>query len=139
MAWNQKEWYERVGRQKAKEKYLANKEKALEYGRKYRSDPEKKKRMQFSVLQNRAKKAGIPCTIKFEELVWPEVCPILGIELKYGGSSWDSPSMDKVIPELGYITGNVKIISNLANTMKSHATKEQCLAFAKNIESYFDS
>ena len=46
--------------------------------------------------------------------------------------------MDKIIPELGYVKGNVRIISTLANTMKSNATKDQLLTFAKNIESYMN-
>jgi hypothetical protein len=46
--------------------------------------------------------------------------------------------LDKIIPELGYVKGNVRIISTLANTMKSNATKDQLLTFAKNIESYMN-
>ncbi len=32
----------------------------------------------------------------------------------------------------------LKVITLLANRMKSNATKEQCLEFAKNIENYYD-
>jgi hypothetical protein len=46
--------------------------------------------------------------------------------------------LDKIIPELGYVKGNVRIISTLANTMKSNAIKDQLLTFAKNIESYMN-
>lgn len=41
-------------------------------------------------------------------------------------------SLDKIIPEKGYVKGNVQIISNLANRMKSSATQEQILTFSKN-------
>lgn len=48
------------------------------------------------------------------------------------------PSIDKIIPNLGYVPGNVKVISFMANHMKSHATKEQLLSFSKNIVEYLN-
>ena len=72
--------------------------------------------------------------------MWPSHCPILGVELTHlGGGRWNSPSIDKVVPELGYVKGNVRIISNLANTMKSDASKEQLKMFAANIIKYMES
>lgn len=37
----------------------------------------------------------------------------------------NSPSIDKVDPELGYIKGNIRVISFKANRMKQDNTKEQ--------------
>lgn len=37
----------------------------------------------------------------------------------------DLPTLDRIIPELGYIKGNVKVISWLANTIKSCGNAEQ--------------
>jgi hypothetical protein len=57
------------------------------------------------------------------DLLWPTHCPVLGVELDYTGQDvnygW---SIDRLIPELGYVPGNVKIISRLANRIKTDAT-----------------
>lgn len=63
-------------------------------------------------------------------------CPYLGIELTniYSrGRVWTNPSIDRIDPELGYIPGNVEVISVLANVMKNSATKEQLITFANSI------
>ena len=63
----------------------------------------------------------------WEAIEYPKVCPILGIELDWGmnGQQHNSPSLDRINPKLGYIKGNVMIMSQLANMMKSNATPEQ--------------
>ena len=38
-----------------------------------------------------------------------------------------SPSIDRIIPELGYVKGNVQIICMLANRIKSNATPDQVI------------
>ena len=37
----------------------------------------------------------------------------------------DSPSLDRIVPELGYVKGNIRVISNRANHLKSDATLEE--------------
>jgi len=85
--------------------------------------------VQFRQRKNSAVKKGIPFTIKFEDLAQPEFCPILGLKLNYGwgGSSGNSrdpnkATIDKVVPELGYVLGNVFVISWRANKLKSDMT-----------------
>lgn len=47
------------------------------------------------------------------------VCPAIGIPLIFGGKlSRNSPSIDRLIPALGYVKGNLAIISHRANSMK---------------------
>lgn len=41
------------------------------------------------------------------------------------GPAPDSPSLDRVIPELGYVPGNVIVISWRANNLKRDATIEE--------------
>lgn len=76
--------------------------------------------------KKRAKKRGIPFEIEVLDIVIPKVCPILGIELSFGvGRVHDaSPSLDRIIPEKGYVKGNCFIISSKANRMKQENTLE---------------
>lgn len=82
-------------------------------------------------IKSRAKKAGLPFNLTIEDVTPPEYCPILGIKLERGhkgkaaGPQYCSPSVDRIIPELGYVKGNVIVISQLANAIKQNATPEQ--------------
>ena len=83
-----------------------------------------------------AKKKDVPFEITSRDIyeIFPEdpVCPILGIPFRVGvgGSCNNSMTIDKIEPSLGYVVGNIQIISKLANAMKSDATPEQLLNFA---------
>jgi hypothetical protein len=72
----------------------------------------------------RAKKNGKPFTIIRTDVVIPEFCPVLGIRLEKGkGKVCDtSPSLDCIVPELGYVPGNIAVMSFRANTIKQNAT-----------------
>lgn len=56
-------------------------------------------------------------------------CPVLGIPMKwnYGSKKDDSPALDKIVPALGYVQGNVIFISERANRMKNNGTPEQII------------
>ena len=89
--------------------------------------------------RNRAKVKGILFTIEYTDVVIPDVCPILGIPLfrnEGGKPSANSPSLDRVIPELGYVPGNICVISHRANTIKNDATAEELLAVIEYIRSF---
>jgi hypothetical protein len=63
----------------------------------------------------------------------PEFCPILGIPLVVGigrGPAPDSASLDRINPALGYVPGNIQIISSRANTMKNDANADELRKFA---------
>lgn len=91
--------------------------------------------IKFARLKWRADKAGIPFDLDIDDVEWNEVCPILNIPLNYdvsrGGIFDDTPTFDKIYPEKGYVKGNVRIISDLANRMKSSATPEQLERFSR--------
>jgi thymidylate synthase ThyX len=76
--------------------------------------------------------------LNHEDMVYPEYCPYLGIRLDYSfgdkGSPQDnSPSFDRIDSMGEYTHDNVQVISNLANSMKNSADKEQQIAFAKKV------
>jgi hypothetical protein len=82
----------------------------------------------WSNAKSRAKKKGILFAIEFKNMPEvPEVCPILGIPLFRGVkvASPNSPSLDRIIPSKGYVLGNIQIISQRANAIKSDATIEE--------------
>lgn len=77
--------------------------------------------------KQRAKRNGSPFNLTHEDIIIPKYCPVLGCELKMSDEqpSACSPSIDKIVPELGYVKGNVKIISWRANDVKGNATIEE--------------
>lgn len=77
--------------------------------------------------KQRAKKLNLPFNIKLEDLELPTVCPVLGISMQVntGHCKENSYSLDRIIPELGYVKGNVAIISYKANTIKNNASIDE--------------
>jgi hypothetical protein len=73
-----------------------------------------------------ATKRGIPWDLTREDIFIPEYCPILGIKLEPYGSKnrMNRASLDRLIPALGYIRGNVNI-SSRANLLKSNMTLKE--------------
>lgn len=100
-------------------------------------------RLIFSGVKSRAKKENVPFTITIEEVIkeLPDYCPALGIKLSWcvrkgqKGDKDTSPSLDKFIPELGYVPGNVFWVSGLANKIKSKFTTQEISAVANWMES----
>ena len=70
----------------------------------------------------RAKKKNIAFDLSTDYLIsiYPrdEICPIFGFKMEWLGNKQTSPSIDRIVPELGYIEGNVAWISNRANVLK---------------------
>ena len=92
----------------------------------------------FMNAKSRAKQAKIEFKLIPEDVPIPEFCPLLGVKLVLGkADSYEfAPSIDRIDSTKGYIKGNVKVVSLLANRMKNNATKEQCIAFSNNIIKY---
>lgn len=107
-----------------------------EYRKLFYSEPKNRLHAKLVSLKSYCKKNGIPFNLSVEDIDIPEVCPLLGIKLTFvvGEGRLDSTmSLDRIIPELGYVKGNVRILSDLANRMKNSATPEQLKTFAINI------
>ena len=81
--------------------------------------------------KKRALDKGLEFNLKSEDLTYPDVCPVLGIKLKHGAGKGkdrdNSPSLDRVDNNIGYIPSNVIVVSVLANSIKSSATPKQIL------------
>ena len=82
----------------------------------------------FCGAKARARKNGLEFDLTLEDTYIPLVCPILGIPLKQRGdgrgASFDSPTLDRINSSLGYVKGNVAVISRKANSLKSNGTIE---------------
>lgn len=79
-------------------------------------------------LKTRALSKGIPFDDDTSDIIVPETCPILGIPLFWNTKEVgvpNNPSLDKIIPNLGYIKGNRHVVSNRANVLKRDATLEE--------------
>lgn len=86
----------------------------------------------FTQKKHSAKKLGVKFDLVFEDVAWPESCPVLGMRLDYGKKKSgrasyldNSPSFDRLRGELGYTKDNVRIISMRANRIKSDATLKE--------------
>lgn len=87
---------------------------------------------QLRQRKNSAIKQGIPFNITLEQIEQPEYCPVLGIKLNYawGGNQGhlrdpNKATLDKLVPELGYVPGNVFVISWRANRLKADMTIQE--------------
>lgn len=72
-------------------------------------------------LRSRARKSGLGFDLEEGDIVIPEVCPVLGIKIvrNQGKLTPETPSVDRINPLLGYVRGNIAVISWRANKLKS--------------------
>lgn len=81
-----------------------------------------------ALRRSREQELPFNITPEYVKSIWPvdNLCPILRIELRPGqrgtGPKFDSPSIDRIRPELGYVVGNVAVISMKANLIKQDET-----------------
>lgn len=95
----------------------------------------------YKAAKARAKMSGIEFTISKEDIVIPEVCPLLKtpINLTRTVISDDSPSLDRIDNALGYVKGNVWVISNRANRIKGNSTWQELELIAKNLKDFLSN
>ena len=78
----------------------------------------------FTSAKSRAKKFNLPFTLTHKDIVVPTHCPALGLPLDFSSKEC-TPTLDRIIPALGYVAGNIAVISWRANRLKSDATSEE--------------
>ena len=88
----------------------------------------KSKTTQYTMFYDARKRAlalSLPFDIEPEDILVPDVCPVLGINLVLRGTRDAAPSLDRLIPALGYVKGNIRVISFRANRLKSDASVDE--------------
>jgi hypothetical protein len=124
-----------------KDSYVKQKNQIRDWGRNLRSTKQGQVSELVRRVKSRCKKKNIPFNLTEDYLLdlVVDVCPALKIPLKWGlilnGLQPDTPSLDRVIPDLGYVKGNVQLLSHKANSMKNNATNEELHRFADWVKS----
>ena len=109
---------------------------SLEYHRKKSNQRYLDKPFWFTIrdAKKRAKKFNIDfnLTEEYVESIYPKdgKCPALEIKLKRKDGA-NAPSLDRIIPSLGYVEGNIQWVSKLANQIMSSATPDQVIQVGK--------
>jgi hypothetical protein len=134
---NKDKWRVRAPAQQAKyvekwanateEELAERRKKCNEYAEKTKPWKSRRERRPVAYLLNvarqRCKRTGTEFCITEADLTMPTHCPLLGTLLDTYAESVDvHPSIDRINPALGYVPGNVWIISHRANRIKSNAT-----------------
>ena len=137
-------------KEKARQYYYDNKEKVLEDVKKYRDSNRelirekgreyyrrKPENRMLNRAKARAKKYGLDFNLDESDIIIPEFCPLLGVPLSVAEGRRavkdNSASLDRIDPKLGYVKGNVWVISHKANTIKSNATVFELIMFTNNL------
>jgi hypothetical protein len=136
--------------QKRKERDEKNKDRIREMQKVYRSgNVEKYKNLSKKYCENkaaimyygakrRAKKYGMEFDIELDDIVIPEVCPVLGILIITNSKKMlcdGSPTLDRIDNNKGYVKGNVRVISWRANKLKGEASVDEL----KKVIAYMES
>jgi hypothetical protein len=88
----------------------------------------------ISPIRRRAAEQNLPFDLDAGYLrsIWPanNLCPVLYTEFLFGREKGNNagPSVDRRVPEKGYVRGNVTILSYRANRLKCDATPSELLA-----------
>lgn len=91
------------------------------------------RRTLLSGAKVRATKRGLPFDLTIDDIVIPERCPILDIPLipGHGAPQPSSPSLDRINGPLGYVRGNVRVISHKSNACKNSLDDDELFQFCR--------
>lgn len=92
----------------------------------------------YKRAQKRSIEENFDFNIEVSDIKYEKYCPLLNLELNWnGGPRTDiTPSLDKIDPKKGYVKGNIRVLSFLANRMKLNANYKNLENFSKNIMNY---
>lgn len=86
----------------------------------------------------RARKAGLPFAISVDDICIPKKCPVFGTKLIPGDVN-HSPSLDRVVGALGYVRGNVAVMSKRANRIKDNASLHELRQLVTFLEKFLST
>lgn len=119
---------------KSQKEYVAkNKDKHNERCKKYNKNlyVNRPAKLLWQYAKRRAKIYSMDFNIIEEDIIVPEFCPIL--EQKLERNTRYTMTLDRIDNSIGYVKGNVQVISSKANVMKSDATPEELIKFANSL------
>jgi len=80
---------------------------------------------------------GIPFDLTVSDIIIPESCPVFAKPIIIFPFRHEfGPSVDRIIPSLGYVKGNIQVISMKANRLKSNGDLESFKAIVAYIEKH---
>jgi hypothetical protein len=115
-------------------RHAKNPEQYRKYDRdRYQTDPRAK---MLAAAKRRAKEKRLPFDITISDILIPDYCPLLGIKLKIssGKMTDNSPSLDRIRNNAGYVRGNIMIVSYAANRSKGSLGSADLLKLAINLQ-----
>lgn len=129
-------------RERRKQYYKAFKKKNPDYFKK-RAIKLKTENFERSLLNQTkgfAKRRGLEFTLVIKDIVIPKICPLTETEIMKSvgeGRMLSNPYVYRIDENVGYIKSNIIITCVLANHLRTCASKEQIIAFAKNIRKMY--
>lgn len=127
-------------RKKLREYHHENKDRLAAYRKEYYEKNKHilnnlpKPKALFKSAQARAKRKGLEFSIKVEDVVIPEFCPVFPhIQLSTENKTLldNSATIDRIDSTKGYTKDNIRVISWRANNIKSFGTREEHELIAK--------
>jgi hypothetical protein len=96
------------------------------WARKHNHDPATWARRACYQAKYKARELNVAFDMRPEDLQLPTVCPFTLLPFDFGPKNGkagpQSPSVDRIKPDRGYVRGNVRVISLQANAAKSNIT-----------------
>ena len=92
----------------------------------------------WKAAKRRARTKDLDFDIEVSDIIIPQFCPLLNIpiisQVGKGCRSPHSPSLDRIKNHLGYVKGNILVVSWRANFLKSDATIEELELLLTNLK-----
>lgn len=108
-------------------------ERSIAWGRDNRRDPTTWPKPILNELRKRARQLGVPFNLSVNDVIVPDKCPVFGTAFIFGERNHPhGPSVDRLTPSLGYVAGNIRVISRRANAIKNDASSPEELEAVAN-------